>query len=179
MIVTHAFCRRQFAAYPSSGGVQLLEIDNQGITAGVAYSQSETTIQSAQGYGLNLTGVNANGEEDDIAEFTNTNGTFTGLVDYNDSTLSGIALSGNQKMNATYATDATVSGRGVITSNNSFNLVSYVVDSSTVVFVEVDGTQVGLGSFQLQTPGASSNFAARHLVALRLKAGANKARNRH
>ncbi len=61
-----------FAAYPSSGGTQLLEIDGLGITGGVAYPQSNTSFASGQGYGLNLTGSNGS-EVDDIAEFTNTN----------------------------------------------------------------------------------------------------------
>ena len=68
-----------FAAYPSSGGLQMLEIDNGGMTNGVAYSQSDTTLASGEGYGMNLSGVTPNGaREDDIAEFTNNNGNFTG-----------------------------------------------------------------------------------------------------
>ncbi|HEY6369286.1 MAG TPA: hypothetical protein VIX37_01795 [Candidatus Sulfotelmatobacter sp.] len=165
----------QFAAYPSSGGLQLLEIDNAGSTAGVAYPQTPTALPSAQGYGLNLTGVNAgNGtggfEEDDIAEFTNTSGTFAGLIDINDQG----TLSPDQKFGATYTADATINGRGTVASS-SFNLVSFSVDSSTTVFVEVDNNQVGLGSFGLQTPTAKSNAAAMHLAALHLRTGARSA----
>jgi hypothetical protein len=164
-----------FAAYPSSGGLQLLEIDSAGSTNGIAYPQTPTSLASAQGYGLNLTGVNlGNGtgafEEDDIAEFTNTSGAFAGLIDYNDQG----SLSPDQKFSGTYTADATVNGRGTVASS-SFNLVSYSVDSSTTVFVEVDTTQVGLGSFGLQTPTAKSNIAAMHLAALRLRAGARSA----
>ena len=166
-----------FAAYPSSGGLQLLEIDSAGSTNGIAYPQTPTALASAQGYGLNLTGVNfGNGapfEEDDIAEFTNTGGTFAGLIDYNDQG----SLSPNQPFGATYTADATINGRGTIAST-SFNLVSYSVDSSTTVFVEVDPTQLGLGSFGLQTPTAKSNIAAMHLAAVRLRTGAKSALRR-
>ncbi len=163
-----------FAAYPSTGGLQLLEIDANGITSGVAMLQSSTTLASGQGYGLNLTGVNPNGEEDDIAEFTNTNGSFSGLVDFNDLG----TLNGNRSFTGTYTADSTNSGRGQITSS-SFNLISYVVDNSTSVFVEVDtnpNPQVGLGAFQLQNASAKSNLAARHLAALRLKPGVRPAK---
>jgi hypothetical protein len=164
----------QFAAFPSSGGLQLLEIDNQGITAGTAFAQSATSIASSQGYGLNLTGVNANGEEDDIAEFTNNNGTLTGAVDFNDMG----NLNPNQKFSATYTADTTANGRGTIASS-SFNLVSYVVDSTTTVFIETDNSQIAIGSFVLQTPTAKSNMAAEHLAALGLKSGAHKELKRH
>jgi hypothetical protein len=69
-----------YAAYPSSGGLLMLEIDNAGITSGAAYPQSTTAFGAAsQGYGLNLTGINSLAvqqglggleEVDDIAEFT-------------------------------------------------------------------------------------------------------------
>ena len=42
-------------------------------------------------------------------------------------------------------------------TTNSFNLVSYVVDGSTAVFVETDSSQLGLGSFGVQTSSAKSN----------------------
>jgi hypothetical protein len=163
----------QFAAFPSSGGLQLIEIDNAGLTAGVAFAQSATSIASAQGYGLNLTGVNTNGEEDDIAEFTNNNGTLTGVADFNDM---GV-LTPNQKFSGTYTADTTISGRGTITSS-SFNLVSYVVDSSTTLFVEVDSSQVAIGSFVLQTPTAKSSAAAAHFAVVGLKSGPHKALKR-
>ncbi len=162
----------QFAAYPSSGGLQILEIDNGGSTAGVAYTQSATALASNEGYGMNLTGFaftsTGNFEEDDIAEFVNNNGSFTGLIDVNDQS----TITAAQHFSSTYAADSTVPGRGVITpGTNGFNLVSYVVDSSTAVFVEIDNNplQVGIGSFALQNASASSNAAAAHLKVLRLK----------
>jgi hypothetical protein len=163
----------QFAAFPSTGGLQLLEIDNEGATAGVAFAQSATSIASAQGYGLNLTGVNTNGEEDDIAEFTNNSGALTGVADFNDMG----QLTPNQKFTGTYTADTTINGRGTIASS-SFNLVSYVVDSSTTLFIEVDSNQIATGSFVLQTPTAQSSAAAAHLSVVGLKSGAHKALKR-
>lgn len=160
----------QFAVYPSTGGLNILEIDNAGITGGVAYPQTSSTLASSQGYGLNLTGSNSNGEEDDIAEFNNASGAFTGTVDFNDQG----ATTFNRSYTATYAADAAVASRATIASN-AFNLVSYVVDSSTTVFVEVDNNQVGIGSFQLQSASAKSNSAATHLAVLRLTSAAHKA----
>ena len=170
----------QFAAYPSSGGLQLLEIDDAGTTAGVAYPQSATSLASGEGYGMNLASVNfGNGgvEEDDISEFVNTNGSFAGLIDFND----GGSVTAAQHFSSTYTADSTVPGRGVIApGTNGFNLVSYVVDSSTAVFVEVDNNpvQVGIGSFAVQNASASSNAAATHLKVLRLIRGAKNAAKR-
>jgi hypothetical protein len=169
-----------FAAYPSSGGTQLLEIDNAGVTAGVAYPQTSTTLASG-GYGFNLTGINAgNGsgsfEEDAIAQFTNAGGTFTGLIDFNDQ---GMGTSYGLGFGSTFAADGTIPGRGVITpTNNAFNLVSYVVDDSTSVFVEVDSSQLGLGSFALQPSAAKSNAAITHLATLHLKASLKHSQRR-
>jgi hypothetical protein len=166
-----------FAAYPSSGGLQLLEIDSAGVTSGVAYPQTSTTLASTQGYGMNLTGINAGSgsgsfEEDDIAEFTNTSGSFSGLLDTNDQG----SLTPDQKFGATYAADTTIASRGTVTpTTNGFNLITYVVDGSTTVFVEVDASQLGLGTFGLQTPTAKSNIAAMHFAALHLRPGAKNA----
>ena len=171
----------QFAAYPSTGGMQLLEIDSAGTASGVAYTQTPgATLASAQGYGFNLTGINAGTgtgtfEEDDIAEFTNTSGAFAGLIDFNDQGTTTF----DQAFAATYAADSTIASRGVITPmTNAFTLVSYTVDSSTSVFVEVDTTQLGLGSFGLQSPSAKSNVAAMHLSALNLRSAAKSALRR-
>jgi len=169
-----------FAAYPSSGGLQLMEVDDGGVTDGVAYTQAGSpTLASGQGYGMNLAGFNG-AEEDDIAEFTNSSGKFTGHVDFNDVG----AVTFGETYTSNYTADSTVPGRGVVApGSNAFNLVTYVVDSSTAVFVETDSNQVGLGSFTTQNASASSNAAARQLTVLRLKAGAKpgtkKALKRH
>ena len=152
----------QFVAYPSTGGIQLLESDGGGVTGGVAYAQSNTNFASGQGYGLNLTSSNSGGfEEDDIAEFTNTNNSFTGLIDQIDQG----SVSSPQKFTASYNADATNAGRAVITAN-FFTLASYTVDANTTIFIEVDDgslglLQLGLGSMGLQSASSQNVMAAR------------------
>jgi hypothetical protein len=168
----------QFAIYPYSGGWQVLEIDGAGITSGVAYAQTPAPLASPEGFALNLTGSNQMGEEDDIAEFVNDNGTLTGLIDFNDQNSTfGEQLTPDQRFSGTYTAGQLATGRSTIASN-SFNLVSYPIDASTSVFVEVDSTQVGLGSFSSQNAGAMSNAAMRHFAVLRLKPASKQALNR-
>jgi hypothetical protein len=152
-----------FAAYPSTGGTQLIEIDNAGVTSGVAYAQTATVLSGSDGFGMNLSGNNG-AEEDDIAEFTNSSGALSGVIDVNDQG----SLTFGQRYTSTYTADSTVAGRGVVTPGvtNSFNLVTYVVDSSRTVFVQTDVFQVGLGAFVVQNAGATSNAAQRQLTVL-------------
>ena len=175
----------QFAAYPSSGGVELLEIDGAGMTDGTAFAQTAgASLASSQGYGMNLNGVvvinSISGvtptEEDDIAEFTNSNGSLSpGIIDFNDTGSMSFGL----KFSSSYAADSTVSGRGVVTPNsNSYNLVTYALDNSSEVVLSIDGNLVGLGSIVQQNSTAKANAAAAHLSVLRLAAGAAKASRR-
>jgi len=162
-----------FAAYPSSGGVQMIEVDNGGITAGVAYAQSNTAIAASQGYGFNLSAANANGfEEDDIAEFTTTSSSFSGAIDYND-VQGGGSLSAKQSLTGTYTPDSPATGRGVI-SANAFNGAYYTVDGSTTLFLEADQNQLGLGTIQLQSTPTSSALTRNHFAVLKLKSAAKK-----
>ena len=151
----------QFAAYPSSGGILLLQDDSAGITQGTAYAQTATSFAQA-GYGLNLSGVNACGngtncEVDTIAQFNagspTSNPNVTGILDENDITTPNphVSLSG------LYTPDSPATGRGSISDNNigtligTLNLEYYVVDPSDIVFIQVDTEQVSVGLFQLQT----------------------------
>lgn len=145
-----------FAAYPFTAGgvdgVQLLEIDNGGITSGTAYGQTAATLAS-QGFGLNLTGFNGV-EEDDIAEFTTTSSGFSGIVDLNDDGATtfdkGISTSG--------FTAPDSNGRGqAVTNFFSFNF--YTVNSTTCLLLEIDNTQVGLGMFEMQSGSGASSAA--------------------
>jgi len=159
-----------FAAYPSTGGTQLLEIDGSGITGGVAYPQNSTSFASGQGYGLNLTGSNG-AEVDDIAEFTNTNNTLAGLIDVNNAG----ATNAPQNFNGTYTPDTTNLGRGVITTTTGgVNLVSYTVDGTDSIFIEIDNYQVALGSIGQQASQSQGAIATR-MASLRPKAAARAA----
>ena len=164
-----------FAAYPSVGGIELVEIDGAGVTSGVAFTQSNTAVAASQGYGMNVTGSNANGfEEDDIAEFVTTNTGLSGIIDINDQ---GQTLFG-QKLRGSYSADSPATGRGIINTSN-FNGAYYTIDASTVLFLEADSTQVGLGAFQTQNASARSNLAASHLAMLRTMPAAKAAWRKH
>jgi hypothetical protein len=148
-----------FAAYPSTGGTQLLEADNAGITGGVAYPQNSTSFASGQGYGLNLTGSNG-AEVDDIAEFTNTNNNLAGLIDVNND-----GQPNTQNFSGAYSADTTNLGRGLITTTTGgVNLVSYTVDSTNSIFIEIDDYQVALGSIGQQASESQGAIATRMAV---------------
>ncbi|MGB8012993.1 MAG: hypothetical protein WCF68_15375 [Terriglobales bacterium] len=165
-----------FAVYPSSGGGQALEIDSLGLLQGTSYSQSATAFTATAGYALNLFGQNGNGEVDDIAQFDSTSAVspatnMTGILDENNTggTDSG-ALTG------TDTPDSPVDGRGSIAATTpqsalgGLTLEYYVVDSSTVVFIDVDSTasdagQGGVGIFQAQS-SSSSSVAARKAMSI-------------
>jgi hypothetical protein len=172
----------QLVAYPTtSAGIQLLEIDNGGLLSGGAVVQTAgAALAASQGYGLGLAAINIGGvtgafEEDDIAEFATTSTGVSGLVDINDEG----TLSFDQTLNGSYTLDSPATGRGVLTSN-MFNGVFYAADSSTVLFLETDSTQIGTGSFQLQTPGSKSSAAVSRMTVLNLSPAARQAwRRRH
>jgi hypothetical protein len=166
-----------YAAYPSSGGILLLEIDEAGITTGAAYAQTaNATFAAGQGYGLNLTGIflgsSTTGSPEtqvyDIAEFTanSTGNTITGLID--ETSGSGPVGSGVPFSSGAYT--APSGGRGSITANAStsssgtlnggFALTFYTVDGTTFPFIESDNGQVAAGVFVLQNPTASGAAAS-------------------
>ena len=166
---TLAAANYTFAAYPYNGGAFLLEVDNGGgttfgISNGTLYTQSATTINSSQGYGLNLSGANGDGEVDWIAEFTTSGNTMNGLYDANNL---GYLITDARLGTGTYSVAS--NGRGTTsfpalqTNGNSFisalNLTFYVVDSSTAVFLETDPGQLSIGAFELQTNGAGETAA--------------------
>jgi hypothetical protein len=156
----------QFAAYPSSGGILLLEVDSFGLLQGTAYAQTATSFAASQGYGLNLTGTNG-AEVDDIGEFTAGASTASpnmtpGLLDENDLG----TPNPSENFSGTYTPDSTADGRGSIAvptlkyGIGTMNLEYYVVDASTVLFIQGDATQVSVGTFQLQTASSSPAGAA-------------------
>ena len=166
----------EYAAYPSSGGLLLLEIDGTlGIEVGAAYTQtSSSAVATSQGYGLNLSGINlgAGVEVDDIAEFAIGAGascggqsgvTMVGLIDEN--LTPGGSPIGPQPLCATYtAPDA--NGRSILTSavangtlNGGFILTFYPIDGTTFPFIESDGGQVSTGVFVEQNAAATTPAA--------------------
>ena len=154
-----------FAAYPSSGGILLLENDSLGLAQGSAYAQTATSFTTPADYGLSLSGVNANpnfeaawSEVDDIAQFnvTGTGASMTGTLDENDLT----TLVPDAPLSGDYTPQAVATGSGSIsvTTNGTLigglSLVYYVVDGSTVLFIENDSNQVAVGVFEGQKSGS-------------------------
>ncbi len=163
-----------YAAYPSSGGLLLLEIDNSGVMSGVAYPpQTSTSFSGSAGYGLNFSGVNltvgAGVEVDDIAEFTSaTSGsTVNGMIDENYAP--GGFPNYNLPLSGTYAAPDS-NGRGQIaanagnssnsTLNGGFGMTFYTVDGTTFPFIETDANgQIAAGVFFTQNAHASASAA--------------------
>jgi hypothetical protein len=173
-----------YAAYPSSGGLLLLENDTGGITVGAAYPQSTTTFgATSQGYGLNLSGTNLTASNslgyqvfvDDIAEFTAsaaTSGSGTlnnGIIDEN-SAPGGTPNPDLGLSSGTYGAldNAGRYGLSVAAGNNNnstlnggLTLTFYTVDGTTFPFIEIDPGQVSTGVFVLQNAADPSSAAAR------------------
>ncbi len=139
-----------FAVYPSTGGVQMLEIDSVVVSGGAAFAQTGmTTNASISGnYGYNLTGVAISGPSDSVAQFNaDGNGHLKGSLDLN---LAG-ALSPGLALSGTYS--LTSNGRGPLTIKSSSGtqyLVMYGISSSRAIFIEVDSNVIGLGAFEQQ-----------------------------
>lgn len=164
-----------YAAYPSSGGLLLMEIDNGGVMSGVAYPpQTSTSFSGSAGYGLNFSGVNlavgAGVEVDDIAEFTSaTSGsTVNGIVDENYAP--GGAPNYSLPLSGTYVVPDS-NGRGQIaanagnnsnsTINGGFDITFYTVNGTTFPFIETDANgQVAAGVFFTQDATASASAAS-------------------
>jgi hypothetical protein len=158
-----------YAAYPSSGGLLMLEIDSAGIMSGAGYPQSvpAPAFASAEGYGMNLTGFNLGfaAEVDDIAEFTAVSGgTITGILDENDAPgggpTSNLALTSGAynavDANGRYEFLANVGNSSVSTLNGAFDLTAYSTDGTTFPFIETDSGQTAIGVIVEQDPTASA-----------------------
>lgn len=166
-----------YAAYPSSGGVLLLEIDTNGISTGAAYPQTSgaTFAATAQGYGLGLSGIYLGSSVvsaaavNDTAEFaTNPTGTtVTGAIDENstqgdffDQDLSGTYTSLSTGRYGITADSGTTSVPGTL--NGGFALILYAVDGTTFPYIEYDSGQVAAGVIVQQSTSSSSSAAAPH-----------------
>jgi hypothetical protein len=140
-----------FAVYPSSGGLQMVETDSSIVSSGMAFAQQGAPFSNASiqgGYGLNLSGVSSNGEFDSIGQLSaDGNGNFSGTEDFNNTGFRsfGLALSG------TYSIGANGRGTGRIQSSAASRSVAYyVVNSSRVLTIELDATVISTGSLEHQ-----------------------------
>jgi hypothetical protein len=145
--------------YPSSGGLQLLDVDAGAIEAsGAAVAQSGAPFSNGSlnsGFGLNFSGVVAPGtisetEIDAISQFNATgSGTLSGALDFNNFG----ALNSSLALNGSYSVAS--NGRGTAslkTSQGTINLIFYMASNSQIVFVELDEGigQISVGTFAAQ-----------------------------
>ncbi|HLJ26992.1 MAG TPA: hypothetical protein VKY85_09820 [Candidatus Angelobacter sp.] len=140
-----------FAIYPSTAGIQVIEIDTFAVASGAAFQQTGPfSNSSVQGnYGWDFTGeIGGANEIDSIAQFAATGaGSATGAVDFNN----GGGLSNNLALTGTYTIAA--SGRGTATFQSQIgtqNIVFYVVNGTRVLFIDVDGGLVAVGELDHQ-----------------------------
>lgn len=146
------------AFYPSTGGLQMLDIDNTLVASGAASQQTGGPFNNGSinnSYGLNFTGVTgltsvSPVEIDSIAQFSATgNGAFAGAMDINNFG----ALSNSLSLNGNYSLNSNGRGTGGLRiSAGTFNIVLYMANNSQVLFVEMDESfgQVAVGSFTTQ-----------------------------
>ena len=166
------FPASNWAIYPSSAGLLMLELDASNVMQGVGYAQTATAFNTGTsvGYGLNLSGFNiASGDfyVDDIAQFDATTGTsnnMTGVLQENDE--GTVQPAGN--FTGTYTPDTPATGRGGIvmpslkTAFGGLGLEYYVIDDGTALFIEGDNGQVSSGTFELQSSLGSGVMGAAH-----------------
>ncbi len=140
-----------FAIYPSSSGIQLVELDSNSVTSGSAFQQAGPfSNNSIQGnYVLNFTGVIGNANEIDSAAQFAADGTghVNGAIDVNN----GGGLSTNLALSGTYSINASGRGTGALTSNLATqNVIFYTVSNTRVLFIEVDANVAAVGEMDHQ-----------------------------
>ncbi len=80
-----------------------------------------------------------------------------------------------QNFSGSYAADSSNPGRALIrTTQGGFNLISYTVDGTNSIFIEIDGYQVAMGSIGQQASESQGAIATRMAV-LRPRAAARGA----
>jgi hypothetical protein len=153
--------------YPSSGGLLMLEADNSSVTLGTALAQQTgAAVAATQNYGFNLSAWNTTEfEENDIAQFLTTSTTFSGAVDINDDFgPDGGDQTSTQSLDGSYTVNSNGTGAVTTTANGqvyvSFNF--YPASSDQFLVLETDSTQIGTGTFELQS-APSGSVAQSHM----------------
>ncbi len=140
-----------FAIYPSSGGLQMVQLDSTTVTNGAAFSQVGTMLSTpgvVNTYAYNMTGAMNGGSMDSIAQFTaDGKGAVSGAIDYN----LGGALSFGLNLKGTYS--VAENGRGNLILRNTTanqNLAIYMANSRVLV-LDLDRALIGIGAFEPQS----------------------------
>jgi hypothetical protein len=131
--------------YPSTGGIQLLDLDATTVASGVALTQSGTFSSSTLSghYGATLAGTGNNHQFGLITELTaNGSGQFTGTLNLND----GGSLARAVTLTGSYAFSPNGRATAVLTTaSGTRNIILYAVDNSQALFIEADTAQIGQG----------------------------------
>jgi hypothetical protein len=131
--------------YPSTGGIQLLDLDSTTVASGVALAQtgnfSSSTLSGS--YGATLSGTGNNHAFGLIAQLNaNGSGQFSGALNLND----GGSLARAVNLSGTYAFAPNGRATGVLTTGfGTRNVILYAADSSQALFIETDANQIGQG----------------------------------
>jgi len=149
--VTMSLNALNLVGYPSSGGMQLLTLDNDMIVTGVAYAQTGpfSNTSPSGSYSVGISGGSTRGEVDAVAQINSTtSGILSGSLIQNEA---GNLVS-NAAVTANYATDASGRGAGTLIINgNTQHVTFYTVDSSRILFIETDSQVVLQGMLVKQT----------------------------
>lgn len=140
-----------FAIYPTTSGVQALEIDSGFVVSGAAFPQSGTFANASISgtYGMNFTSGDSG--LDTIASLkADGAGNMSGIVDINQLGAAGFPSAGTS-LTANYSIGA--DGRGpfnISTGLGPQSMAVYVVDSSRALFIEIDGGPTTVGVMEHQ-----------------------------
>ncbi|MBZ5521830.1 MAG: hypothetical protein LAP21_06275 [Acidobacteriia bacterium] len=140
-----------FVIYPSTGGLQMLEVDITVITSGAAINQQAGPFSAASlagGFGLNLTGATFSGEVDQNSQFTMDGSSHvTGSLDVNNV---GV-LSSGLSVNGTYTLGPDGHGTMILQSSlGTQNFAIYAVSNGHVLFIEIDSNLISQGDIEHQ-----------------------------
>jgi hypothetical protein len=136
--------------YPSTGGIQLLDLDSSTVASGIALAQSGTFSSSTLNghYGATLSGTGNNHQFGLIAEVSaNGTGQLCGALNLN----VGGSLARAVTLNGSY--EVASNGRAtaaLITASGTRSVILYAADSSHALFIETDPAQIGQGVLALQ-----------------------------
>jgi hypothetical protein len=133
------------AAYPSTGGIQLVEM-NGGVASGVGYLELGATRSNASlngRYGANISGSTGGGKFDEIAQLTaDGHGNLAGSGSINNA---GTLTSG-LKVDGAYLVSPNGRAVGTLaTSTGTMKVVFYVSSGNQVSFIGVDSDRVSQG----------------------------------
>lgn len=149
--VTMSLNSLNLVGYPSTGGIQLLTLDNATVATGVAYAQTGpfSNATASGSYSVSLSGRDSLGEVDGVAQLSAMGGgSLSGALTLNDAGL----LSPSLALTSNYTADTNGRGAGtLVVPGNTLHVIFYTVDSSRILFLETDSTFVAQGMLVQQS----------------------------